>query len=181
VDFDYLVKRISERCRQGSKTLNLLGGEPAVNVYGILELLERVDPDVTVVWNSNMYYGDTVDALINGLVDVYLADLKCGSADCSELLLGAKDYVMVAKQNIVKACEHADVIVRHVVLPGHRECCLKPILTWLAAEAPGVKLSLRGNYVPPAEAVAAPKDYLREEDMQNAVGLAESMGLKLIE
>jgi putative pyruvate formate lyase activating enzyme len=118
---------------------------------------------------------------MNGLIDVYLADLKCGNADCAELLLGAKDYVTVAKQNILNACERTDVIVRHVVLPGHRECCLNPILTWLAAETPEVKLSLRDNYVPPAEAVAAPKGYLGEEDMQNAIHLAESTGLKLIE
>jgi putative pyruvate formate lyase activating enzyme len=181
VDFDYLVERIWDRWRQGAKTLNLLGGEPAVNVYGILELLGRLEPMVRVVWNSNMYYGEIVGALIRGLVDVYLADLKCGSADCAEMLLGAKDYVSAAKENILKSREEGEVIVRHVVLPGHRECCLKPILRWLATAAAGVKVSLRGNYVPPAEAAAAPKEYLREEDMQDAVDLGASLGLKLIE
>lgn len=180
LDFEDMAKRIAYRQSQGAKTLNLLGGEPAVNLHGVLEMLARVDARIRVVWNSNMYYNDVVDDLMAGLVDVYLADLKCGNSSCAEALLGAKNYVTVAKQNILKATNHADVIVRHLVMPGHIECCLKPILKWLAKELPEVKLSLRGNYIPPAEAVSAPKEYLKKEDMETASDLAGGMGLRLI-
>lgn len=181
MNLEEMAKKIASRQNEGAKTLNLLGGEPAVNLYGILELLSRVDPKIRVIWNSNMYYNDIVDELMTGLVDVYLADLKCGNSMCAEALLGAKDYVTVAKRNILKSWKHADVIVRHVLIPGHSQCCLKPILKWLAEQIPQVKLSLRGNYIPPAEAVSAPKVYLKHEEMQSAVALAKSMGLKLIE
>jgi len=176
-----MVKKIAYRRSQGAKTLNLLGGEPAVSLHGILELLGCIDPKITVVWNSNMYYNDIVDKLMVGLADIYLADLKCGNAGCAENLLGAKDYVAVARQNILKAGKHAYVIVRHLIMPGHNECCLKPTLTWLAENIPEVKLSLRGNYIPPAEAVSAPRRYLKEEELQCAKDMAQSMGLKLIE
>jgi putative pyruvate formate lyase activating enzyme len=181
MNLEEMTERIASRRNEGAKTLNLLGGEPAVNLHGILELLARVDPGIRVVWNSNMYYNNIVDKLITGLVDVYLADLKCGNSTCAKVLLGAEDYVTVAKRNILKAWKHADVIVRHVLIPGHSRCCLKPILKWLAEEIPQVKLSLRVNYVPPAEAVSAPKLYLKHEEIRTAVDLAKSLGLKLIE
>lgn len=180
MDFDDMAKRIAHRQSKGAKTLNFLGGEPSVNLHGVLELISRVDSGIRVVWNSNMYYNDIVDKLLAGLVDVYLADFKCGNNNCAEVLLGANNYIEVVKRNILKAAEHADVIIRHVVIPGHSECCLKPIFEWLTTEIPDVKLSLRGNYVPPIPVTSAPAEYLKPDDMQSAVDLAKNMGLKLV-
>jgi len=180
IDFDEMAKRIVHRQQEGAKTLNFLGGEPTVHLHGVLELISRVNSGIKVVWNSNMYYNDIVDDLMAGLVDVYLADFKCGNNTCSEVLLGADNYVEVVKRNILKAAGHADVIVRHIVLPGHSDCCLKPIYSWLRTEIPDVKLSLRDNYVPPVPCRSAPRKYLEPEEMLNAVGLAKNMGLKLV-
>ena len=180
IDIEVLAQRIADRRHEGANNLNLLGGEPAVNIYGILKLLGQIDPSICVVFNSNMYYSEPVGELINGLADIYLADFKCGNDKCSEALLGAKDYAGVVKHNIAEAIEHGDVIVRHFLMPGHIECCLKPILHWLATEAPDVKLSLRGDYIPPARAVYAPRDYVCENDMRIAVDLARRLGLNVI-
>jgi putative pyruvate formate lyase activating enzyme len=180
MNFDSMAERIAARQRQGAKTLNLLGGEPAVNVHGVLELLARVDAGIKVVWNSNMYYNDIVDRLLAGLADIYLADFKCGNNNCAKALLGADNYVEVVKHNIVQAAGHADVIVRHVVLPGHRDCCLEPIFQWLATEGPDVKLSLRDNYIPPIPGNSAPKRYLEPDEMQRVTETAKRMGLNLI-
>jgi len=180
VDFDDMAEKIAVRQNKGAKTLNFLGGEPAVNLHGILELLGRLKPKIKVVWNSNMYYNDIVDKLTAGLIDVYLADFKCGNNKCAESLLGAGNYLEIVKENILKAARHADVIIRHVVMPGHSRCCLEPILEWLAAQLPNVKLSLRDNYVPPVQAAFAPAGYLTQKEMQTAVKMAETMGLNLI-
>jgi len=180
IDFDKMVKRIQDRQSQGARTLNFLGGEPAVNLHGILELLGRIKPEIKVVWNSNMYYNDIIDKLTTGLIDVYLADFKCGNNKCAEGMLSASDYMEIVKENILKAAKHADVIIRHVIMPGHSRCCLKPIFEWVVDKLPDVKLSLRDNYVPPVQVVSASAGYLTQKEMQNAVGLAESMGLNLI-
>ena len=127
-----------------------------------------------------MYYNSIVDELTTGLIDIYLADFKCGNNKCAESLLGASDYTEIVEENILKAAKHADVIIRHVIMPGHSQCCLKPILEWLADKLPGVKLSLRDNYVPPVQVASSPAGYLTQKEMQTAVGLAESMGLNLI-
>jgi putative pyruvate formate lyase activating enzyme len=181
LNMDFLIAEISRRRHQGAKTLNLLGGEPAVNLYGILELLGRLDPAIIVVWNSNMYYNDIVDELIRGLVDIFLADFKCGNVDCAGRMLDANGYLDTVKRNILKAKQYADVIVRHVVLPGHLDCCLKPILYWLADNMPDVKLSLRFDYVPPADAVDVPDRYLEKQEAQAAVKMARALRLNLIQ
>ena len=181
MNLDNLSRKIAHRRNaEGARTLNLLGGEPMVNLHGLIKLLAQLDPTTKVVLNSNMYYDSLAEELMRGLADIYLADLKCGNAGCAEALLKAGDYVEIAKRNILSARDHAEVIVRHVVLPGHTDCCLRPILTWLAKEIPEVKLSLRGDYVPPAEAGSAPAEYMKREDMHSAIDLAENMGLNLV-
>jgi putative pyruvate formate lyase activating enzyme len=180
VDYELLAKSIANRRNQGCRNLNLLGGEPSINLHGILELLGRVDSGIKVVWNSNMYYNDIVDELISGLTDIYLADFKCGSDSCAEVMLSAGDYVKVVKKNIQKACEHGEVIIRHVIMPGHIDCCMKPVFSWIKNTVPQAKLSIRDNYVPPAQAVYSPKQYIKKEDVRKAIDLADSMGLKLI-
>jgi putative pyruvate formate lyase activating enzyme len=175
-----LKKIIDRRIGEGARTLNLLGGEPAVNVYGILKLLSRLRPETTVIWNSNMYYNEIVNELIAGLVDVYLADFKVGDSRCAEAILGAADYLDVTRRNIIKASSQGRVIVRHVILPGHAECCLKPILYWLAKELPAVEVSLRGDYFPPADAKASPDGYLGRDEFQNAVQFATQLRLNLV-
>ena len=66
-DISRLADDIQRRIGQGSVTLNFLGGEPAVNVAGILKLLWERKPINRVVWNSNMYYNSLVTEVIKGL------------------------------------------------------------------------------------------------------------------
>ncbi|UCG47806.1 MAG: radical SAM protein [Phycisphaerales bacterium] len=176
-----LAEKIEKRRRQGARTVNFLGGEPTLSVHGIIQLAACIDSSEQVVLNSNMYYNRIVDDLLVGLVDIYLADLKCGNAECAEMLLGAADYVDVAGENIKRAAAGARVIVRHLVLPGHQKCCLEPTLKWLAQELPQAEVSIRGDYVPPAAPASAPADYLTAAGMDAAVDLAAQMGLNLIQ
>ncbi len=180
-DIEEIINAIERRKKEGARYLNLLGGEPAVNVCGIIELLGRLDVTTKVVWNSNMYYNTIVDELMAGLMDVCLADFKCGNNVCASRLLDSADYVEVVKENILRATRHSDVIVRCLVLPGHIDCCAVPILEWLAEEAGGAKVSLRGNYVPPAESKEAPLGYLSPSEFEKTQNLAKKLGLNLIQ
>lgn len=181
MDVEGLVRAVERRQRQGATNVNLLGGEPTVSLPGILTLLRRIRTSTRVVLNSNMYYNECVDGLLQGLVDVCLADLKCGNRRCAAALLDAEDYADVAKRNLRMADKHMDLIVRHLILPGHMECCTKPVLQWLAAELPYVKVSLRTNYVPPIEAAYAPKQYVTSREAEAVMCLARDMGLHLIQ
>jgi putative pyruvate formate lyase activating enzyme len=181
VDLRGLAAVIEERRCEGARTLNLLGGEPAVSVHGILELLSHVDVRTTVVWNSNMYYSGQVAEALEGLADIFLADLKVGNPGCAKRLLDAEDYVQVVRANILQARGMGDVIVRHLLLPGHLDCCLKPTLEWISREVPDVKVSLRGDYAPPAEPGGAPSSYLDAVERDRALRMAGELGLHVIE
>ncbi len=180
VDLDSLVECIAERRRQGARTLNLLGGEPSVSPHVILELLARIPADTHVVWNSNMYYAPVVGELLDGLVDTFLADFKCGNNRCAGELLRATDYVEVMQQNLLAAAQSADVIVRHLVMPGHEICCTEPVLQWLSQNLPEVKVSLGGHYLPPADPVRAPADFLSPAVFSRALDRAKELQLNLI-
>ena len=179
-DAAWLRARIRLRQEQGAATLNLLGGEPTISLPGILHLLADAPPGVCLVWNSNMYFSECAADLLAGVVDVYLADFKCWSAECAETMLGAKDYVETVRENLLFARRTADLILRHLIMPGHFECCLKPIPGWVAREMPDVKLSLRGEYMPPARAATAPSRFLTDQEQDDARRLALEINLTLV-
>jgi putative pyruvate formate lyase activating enzyme len=178
-DIKALGEVVRRRQKEGAKTLNLLGGEPAVSMYGALELLAQTGEETVVVWNSNMYYGPKVAELLDGLVDVWLADFKCGNEQCAGGVLGADDYVAVVKVNIEEASKRGQVIVRHVVMPGHVECCTKPIMEWLG-KLGNVKVSLKFDYVPPVEECGSPMGYLGEKDARKAMEFARQAKVSLV-
>lgn len=172
---------VLRRLREGARTLNFLGGEPTLSLFGALQLLAELPSEVTVVWNSNMYFSGRAAALLDGMVDVYLADFKCGNETCTEMLLGVGDYLEVVRENLRFAEKSADLIVRYLVLPGHATCCMEPILHWIKENMPGVKVSLRRDYLPPASARHAPARTTDDTEFQAAVGLARSLNLNLVE
>jgi putative pyruvate formate lyase activating enzyme len=178
---DQLTGVIHQRIQHGAVTLNLLGGEPAVNILGILELLWKSKPTNRVVWNSNMYYNAPVSDAIRGLVDVVLADLKFGCASCAAAIADAPDYCDVVTSNIEDAADWAEVIVRHRVLPGHFECCTKPGLKRIAEMGPKVKVSLWFDYIPPIPANNAPGGYIDMQQRQETINYAKSLNLQVIQ
>ena len=58
------------------------------------------------------------------------------------------NYLAIVKRNLKIAAAQGDLIVRHLILPGHFDCCFRPIVGWLRANLPGVKFSLRDGYLP---------------------------------
>ncbi len=181
IDYKQIALKTEERRKQGARALNLLGGEPTVSMHGIFELLGEVNPDLTVVLNSNMYFSEALFALLDGFIDVYLADFKCGNNTCAKNMLQADGYFQVVSDNISATTKQADVIVRHLVLPGHLECCTKEVLNWISKTHPKVKVSLRRDYVPPVRPTAVPDEYLGEPEYNKAVNYARNLGLNLIE
>lgn len=166
---------------QGARNLNLLGGEPTVNLPALLRLLAAVRDVPPVVWNTNLYATGEALARLEGLVEVWLADLKFGSAACGERLAGAADYWDVARARLGEL-DAARTIVRHLVLPGHLDCCTRPVLEWLAAELPNVRVSLKLDYLvmPAARADADIGRFLTREEARRAGELAGSLGLRLV-
>jgi putative pyruvate formate lyase activating enzyme len=150
-----LARELRAIVARGARSISILGGEPSLHVHTLLETVAAAGR-LPIALNSNMYMTPGVLMLLAGVVRWYLADLKYGNDRCARQLAGIPDYSAIVRRSIVRAARHATVIVRHVLLPGHLECCFRPIVVWLSHRLPGIRLQLYTGYVPCGPAAMIP-------------------------
>lgn len=169
--------------REGARTVDIFGGEPTVNMPGLFDLFAAVGDFPGLVWNTNLYGEAETYELLDGVVDIFLADIKFGNADCSAVLAGAADVWEASRQRSkeIMARSPKALIVRHLVLPGHFECCTRPVLEWIARQLPGVRVSLRTGFMPPKgmRPEWMENRFLRAGEIADARSLAADLGLSL--
>jgi uncharacterized Fe-S radical SAM superfamily protein PflX len=146
-----LARALEARRREGALTASFVGGEPTMSLAGVLAALVETAADVPVVWNTNLTGTPEAHDLLEGVVDAWVADLKVGSEACGQPATGAAGALEVVRRNLARVDREAWTIVRHLVLPGHLECCTLPVLEWLARELPGARVNLMGQYAPTPE------------------------------
>lgn len=139
---------VDSRRAEGAANLNLIGGEPTVHLPAILDSLRHVTRPTSVVWNSNFYMSRETMSLLDGMVDLYLGDFRFGCDACAREIGGVERYVETASRNFLLAAEYGELIIRHLVLPGHIDCCLRPIAKWVAENLPDVPFNLMFQYTP---------------------------------
>lgn len=167
---------------RGSRNINWVGGDPTPNLHYVLEVLSLAGASIAQIWNSNMYLSERAMSLLDGAVDIYLTDLKYGNDTCAERLSGVKDYWRTVTRNHLLAAAQCEVIVRHLMLPGHLECCTMPALDWLAEHMPGTLVNIMAQYRPEHRAAEFPelRKRLSRSDHRAAVEHARKIGLELI-
>lgn len=174
---------VEERKRQGAKTLLFMGGEATVQLHAVLDLLAELPDPYTVVWDSNMLLTPESRRLLRGVVDVYAGDLKFGNNACARKVAGTRDYLEMLAENLQFAEATAALIVRHLLLPGHTECCVFPMLGWLVKTLRHPRLSVRREYLPPSH--LTPEDplgrYVPESEYQQTIQAATRMGIEVVE
>lgn len=161
-----LYEKILELQDCGVHNLNLV--TPTHFLNRLAPLLERLkssaDLRIPVVYNSSGY--ETVDSIkrLDGLVDIYMPDFKYFSNELAQKYSSAPDYKEVATAAIIEMTRQrgryryfenepdilaSGVIVRHLVLPSHREDS-KNVIRHLAAiaEPSEILISLMSQYTP---------------------------------
>ena len=132
----------------GAKTVMILGGEPTIHLPSALELVAALPDNAKLVWKTNAHGSAQARELLEGMSDVWLADFKFGNDGCAHRLAKVSNYSGTVQENLRWANEHGELIVRHLLMPGHLDCCWKPVAAWLAEELPGVKVNLRSGFWP---------------------------------
>jgi len=143
---------------QGAENIDLV--TPTHFLPSILPALTPKLP-VPVVYNCGGY--ERVETLrqLEGLVDIYLPDMKYAQSRLAKALSAAADYFPRAKSAIREMVRQTGpvqwkgdkvvkgVIIRHLILPGHVDNSLK-VLDWIGDTfAPGeVLVSLMRQYTP---------------------------------
>jgi putative pyruvate formate lyase activating enzyme len=169
--------------RDGALNINYVGGDPIPNTHTILGSMAHQTSNVTQLWNSNLYCSEETMKLLVDVFDVWLPDFKYGNDECAERLSGVKNYFDVVSRNHSMAHQYGEVIVRHLVMPNHIECCTFPILEWIAENLPNCMVNIMGQYRP-EHRVRRERDKFPEisrrvsrEEMQLAQAKADALGI----
>lgn len=174
----------------GAENINIVTGSHAVPSIALgLENAKKKGLIIPVCWNSSAY--ETVETLsmLDGLVDLWLPDLKTLNPIISEAVFKAEDYPKYAKKavrwmadnKILSFTQKKDkegnlidkmlsgTIVRHLILPGRLDDTVL-VLDWFKKHLDGkAYLSLMTQYTP----VPSPDElYTKTEQCERCTSLS---------
>ena len=143
----------------GMQSISFITGTPFVP--RILEALSIYRPALPLVWNTSGYESLETLRLLEGVIDVYLPDLKHWSSRAGALCARAPDYFDTASRAILEMCRQTGTpvyneqgimtrgtLIRHLILPSLTGESLK-LLTWVRDYLPpGTPVSLMRQYLP---------------------------------
>jgi putative pyruvate formate lyase activating enzyme len=174
---------IDVRYRQGSRNVNFVGGNPDQHSHTIMEILLYVNSNIPVVWNSNMYHSLELAEIVEDIVDVWLGDFKYGNDDCALKYSKAPKYWETVTRNFLRAKENGELLIRHLVLPNHIECCTEKIVRWCSEKlGREVRFNLMFQYYPTFRAWDYPEisRRLNGEEMRKAYAIASEYLTNLV-
>lgn len=143
---------------QGAHNINLVN--PTHFALPIIEALSMEKLPVPVVYNCGGYESLETLRQLEGLVDIYLPDLKYASDELGQKYSGAPDYFTRASAAILEMARQtgparytddgmmkSGTLVRHLILPGNTRNSIA-VLQWLHEHLPENPVSLMAQYVP---------------------------------
>ena len=176
----------------GAHNIDLVTPTPHLHILlPALKIAKASGLTIPVVYNTNGY--ELVESLrsLEGLVDIYLPDLKYVSAIAAKKYSAAADYFQFAAPALLEMQRQCGVLqmnedgiaqrgllVRHLVLPGSVDEA-RGVLDFIAKNLPkDTQISLMSQYVPCYKAIKAPLNRrLTKQEYQRAVDYCLSLGL----
>jgi putative pyruvate formate lyase activating enzyme len=180
---------------QGCHNLDLVS--PTPHLPFILSALDAAISQgfcLPIVYNTHGYLTKTVLNLLEGIVDVFLPDMKYGEEETAVRLSQVKDYPYYNQAAInqmfrsvgpLKIDEQGigfrGLLVRHLILPEHTSNSLV-ILKTLAALSPEIPISLMAQYRPcfKSHEVSAINRPLHSREYEEVVAFAERLDFEEI-
>lgn len=115
---------------------------------------------IPFVYNTGGYDSPDLIDLLDGVVDIYLPDIKFGDDERAKKYTGAEKYFTYAKKNLTKMYEqvgplsvndngigYKGVVVRHLVLPGDLANS-REVFRLIKSISPKIPVNVMGQYFP---------------------------------
>jgi putative pyruvate formate lyase activating enzyme len=149
-----------------------------------------------IVYNTSAY--DSADSLqlMDGVVDIYMPDLKLASSEVARRYLGKREYFQVASRNVREmrrqvgnlvldgqGLARRGLIVRHLVMPGGL-AETEAVLRFVAEElGPDSYVNLMGQYRPAGRSDRYEEINRRPypEELASAFEIADGLGLRRLD
>ncbi len=180
---------------QGCHNINLVTPSHVVPMI-LLGIARAADEGlhIPIVYNSGGYDSIEILQLLDGIVDIYLPDLKYMDEDTGLRLSGVKNYPQTA-QNAIREMHRQTgplqldsrgiatrgVLVRHLVLPGGLAGTEEAVRFMASELGPGTWTNIMRQYRPCWKAVENPElnRNITDEEYRKALHLAAEAGLHL--
>lgn len=182
--------------KRGCHNINLVS--PSHFVPQFLEALATAAAkglEIPIVYNTGGYDAIKTLEVLDGVVDIYMPDIKFGDDDAGRKYAGAAGYFSVARQAVKemhrqvgdlvineKGIAERGLLVRHLVLPGNLARTEK-IMKFLAEEiSPNTFVNMMDQYYPAFRAFGHPELSRRitREEYGQALKTAREAGLKRV-
>lgn len=132
----------------GARSWHFLGGNPDESLPAILQALSLAQRSLPLVWNSALMLIPEALELLKGIVDIWLPDFKFGNDACAQRVGQVDDYTHVITRNLLALRGQPWVVVRHMAMPDHAECCTEQVTTFVRDRLEGFRLHTFQCYPP---------------------------------
>lgn len=162
-----LMKIFDSLVEKGVHNINLV--TPTHYAPMLAKVLEKYDSPVPIVWNSSGYEKVETLKMLDGLVDIYLPDIKYFDFAPAQKYSSAGDYFEFASQAVLEMFRQVGtmklrengiaekgIAIRHLVLPGNISQTVK-VFSWIRENLPSeTYISVMRQYTPYGEAKNMP-------------------------
>jgi len=173
--------------RHGAKTLNLVTPTPHLPfIVSALRIAIERGLELPVVYNTSGYEDPEILKLLEGIVDIYLSDIRYSSDEASLKYSKTPDYWSVVQKATIEMFRQVGpfneekmkgLIVRILVLPGN-VVNYSEIFSFLSSLSTRIPVSIMSQYLPHFDARKFPEINRRvhHEEYEKILELAESFG-----
>ena len=190
---DELARMMLSLQARGCHNINLVSPTPVVPyILEALEVAVAMGLYLPLVYNSGGYDSVETLALLDGIIDIYMPDMKYSEGKIAEQLSGIKDYPQVNQAAIKEmhrqvgdlkidkqGVAQRGLLVRHLVLPN-RLAGTQEVVRFLAREvSTNTYLNVMAQYHPCYKAFDIPSlaRPLQRQEFYKAIDLAHQQGL----
>lgn len=180
---------------KGAANINLITGSHFIpQIAYALEQAKSRGLSIPIVYNTGTYEKVSSLKLLEGLVDIYLPDLKYRSSDLSRKYSHAEDYFETASAAIAEMFRQTGapvidqktglmkrgIIVRHLLLPG-QSADSKRILRYLHdTYGNDIYVSIMNQYTPLQQIAAIPElnRTVTDREYEKILNFADKIGIE---
>lgn len=162
ISIERLIEIFFELKEKGANNINLVTPTHFIPLIAqALKTAKEKGLDIPIVYNTSGYENISSLKLLDGLIDVYLPDLKFFDENLAKKYLKADNYFKIASEAIKKMYRQVGnitfnkkgliqkgVIVRHLVMPGYTKDSKKIIKYLYDTYHDNIYLSIMNQYTP---------------------------------
>ncbi len=154
-----LAKIMLDLQEQGAHNINLVTPTHFLpQILNTLALAFKGGLSIPIVYNTSGYEKEETVKYLEGIVDIYLTDLKYMEISLAKLYSKASGYPEFASRSLLEMDRQVEpltsknllkkgVVIRHLVLPNHVNQS-KKLLSWIKGNTPRVLVSVMFQYQP---------------------------------